>query len=73
MYFWIAFWFQKDGLRIFLLDKVDFSFQPENIVCVSKYSWNIKLIDFGLAKELKPGTIVKTMQGTPEFVGLYSY
>ena len=48
-----------------------FAFQPENIVCVSKDTWDIKVIDFGLAKELKPGKTVKTMQGTPEFVGKF--
>ena len=49
-----------------------FAFQPENIVCVSKDTWDIKLIDFGLAKELKPGKTIKTMQGTPEFVGEFA-
>ncbi|XP_046864995.1 myosin light chain kinase, smooth muscle-like isoform X2 [Xenia sp. Carnegie-2017] len=58
-----------EGLQyIHRMNIVHLDLKPENIVCVSKYSWNIKLIDFGLAKELKPGTIVKTMQGTPEFV-----
>jgi serine/threonine protein kinase len=39
---------------------------------VSKDTWDIKLIDFGLAKELKPGKTIKTMQGTPEFVGKFT-
>ena len=56
-----------------LLSKWFFNFfQPENIVCVSKDTWDIKLIDFGLAKELKPGKTIKTMQGTPEFVGKFT-
>lgn len=29
----------------------------------------IKLIDFGLSRRILPGTIVKDMIGTPEFVG----
>ncbi|XP_028405202.1 myosin light chain kinase, smooth muscle-like [Dendronephthya gigantea] len=47
---------------------VHLDLKPENIVCLSKDTWDIKLIDFGLAKELKPGKTIKTMQGTPEFV-----
>jgi len=42
--------------------------KPENIVCQSKKSSVIKIIDFGLAKEVKPGQKEKTMGGTPEFV-----
>ena len=44
--------------------------QPENIVCVSKDSWDIKLIDFGLAQELVPGVRMKALKGTPEFMGI---
>lgn len=29
----------------------------------------IKLIDFGLSRRILPGTVVKDMIGTPEFVG----
>lgn len=39
-------------------------------MCVSKDSWDIKLIDFGLAMELVPGTKLKGMKGTPEFMGM---
>ena len=51
-----------------------FSFlpQPENIVCVSKDSWDIKLIDFGLAQELVPGVRMTALKGTPEFMGKFS-
>ena len=31
----------------------------------------IKLIDFGLSRQLKDGEVVKEMLGTPEFVGRY--
>lgn len=30
----------------------------------------IKLIDFGLSRRILPGTVVRDMIGTPEFVGL---
>ena len=32
----------------------------------------IKLIDFGLSRRILPGTVVKDMIGTPEFVGKFS-
>ena len=47
--------------------------QPENIVCVSKDSWDIKLIDFGLAQELVPGVKMKALKGTPEFMGTFKF
>lgn len=31
----------------------------------------IKLIDFGLSRRILPGTVVKDMIGTPEFVGKF--
>ena len=40
-------------------------------MCVSKDSWDIKLIDFGLAQELVPGVRMKALKGTPEFMGMY--
>ena len=32
---------------------------------------DIKLVDFGLAKMLKEGEIIRDMVGTPEFVGQF--
>lgn len=47
---------------------VHLDLKPENIVCVSKDSWDIKLIDFGLAQELVPGVRMTALKGTPEFM-----
>lgn len=44
------------------------SFQPENIMCVSRISHEIKLIDFGLAQKISPDTPVRVLFGTPEFI-----
>lgn len=30
----------------------------------------IKLVDFGLSRQIYPGVLVKDMIGTPEFVGM---
>ena len=38
----------------------------------SKGKMVIKLIDFGLAREIKLGETVKEIMGTPEFVGKHS-
>lgn len=35
----------------------------------SKRSSQIKLIDFGLSRKILPGSKIKDMIGTPEFVG----
>ena len=43
-------------------------FQPENILCQSPNSHRIKLIDFGLARQLDPDTPVCVLFGTPEFI-----
>ena len=43
-------------------------FQPENVVCTQKDNTTVKIIDFGTAKELEPGTAIKVLCGTPEFV-----
>ena len=44
--------------------------QPENVLLVSHdKDSDIKLVDFGLAKMLKEGEIIRDMVGTPEFVG----
>ncbi|XP_067933209.1 myosin light chain kinase, smooth muscle-like [Watersipora subatra] len=42
--------------------------KPENVMCVSKQSNQIKLIDFGLARKFTPGENMKAMFGTPDFV-----
>ncbi|XP_056368180.1 myosin light chain kinase, smooth muscle-like isoform X2 [Oenanthe melanoleuca] len=47
---------------------VHLDLKPENIVCVSPSSHWIKIIDFGLARRLAPGTPVKVLHGTPEFM-----
>ena len=47
-------------------------FQPENIVLNNKKEKKVKLIDFGLARIIPPGDVVKAIIGTPEFVGNYT-
>uniref|UniRef100_A0A674HLG3 Myosin light chain kinase, smooth muscle-like n=1 Tax=Taeniopygia guttata TaxID=59729 RepID=A0A674HLG3_TAEGU len=47
---------------------VHLDLKPENIVCISPDSHWIKIIDFGLARKLAPGTPVKVLHGTPEFM-----
>lgn len=47
---------------------VHLDLKPENILCKSPSSHNIKLIDFGLARQLEPGTPVRVLFGTPEFI-----
>lgn len=46
-------------------------FQPENIMLLDKNVPNprIKLIDFGIAHQIKAGNEFKNIFGTPEFVG----
>lgn len=48
---------------------ISLHFQPENVVCVQPKSTRIKLIDFGLARQLENGKETKITCGTPEFVG----
>lgn len=45
--------------------------QPENIMLLDKNVPNprIKLIDFGIAHQIKEGNEFKNIFGTPEFVG----
>ena len=38
-------------------------------MCVSKDSWDIKLIDFGSAQELVPGERMKAIERSPEYMG----
>ncbi|XP_072270757.1 myosin light chain kinase, smooth muscle-like isoform X2 [Pyxicephalus adspersus] len=47
---------------------VHLDLKPENIVCVSKVSTKVKIVDFGLARKLEPGVPVKVLHGTAEFV-----
>ncbi|KAL5110120.1 Myosin light chain kinase smooth muscle [Taenia crassiceps] len=41
--------------------------KPENILCLSRTGFKIKIIDFGLAREVTNGDL-RVMFGTPEFV-----
>ncbi|XP_065063418.1 uncharacterized protein LOC135689975 isoform X1 [Rhopilema esculentum] len=47
---------------------VHLDLKPENVVCVQPRSTKIKLIDFGLARQLEQGKETKITCGTPEFV-----
>ncbi|CAB4053959.1 Death-associated protein kinase 1,Death-associated protein kinase dapk-1,Myosin light chain kinase 2, skeletal/cardiac muscle,Myosin light chain kinase family member 4,Myosin light chain kinase, smooth muscle,Serine/threonine-protein kinase 17B,Death-associated protein kinase 3,Serine/threonine-protein kinase 17A,Myosin light chain kinase 3 [Lepeophtheirus salmonis] len=47
---------------------VHLDLKPENILCKSKKSHQIKIIDFGLTRKLKPPDEVRILFGTPEFV-----
>lgn len=46
---------------------VHLDMKPENILCVSKKSNRIKLIDFGLARRLEPNSKLQVLFGTPDF------
>ena len=50
---------------------VHLDLKPENVVCIQPKSTRIKLIDFGLARQLEPGKETKIACGTPEFVGKF--
>lgn len=53
----------------FCFDKnYSFTFQPENILCLTKTGNRIKLIDFGLARRFDPSKKLQVLFGTPEFV-----
>ncbi|XP_057334928.1 titin-like isoform X2 [Microplitis mediator] len=47
---------------------VHLDLKPENIMCQTRTSHRIKLIDFGLAQTLKVDTPVRVLFGTPEFI-----
>lgn len=48
---------------------VHLDIKPENILLVTKEAGSdIKLVDFGLAKWLRDGEVIRDMVGTPEFV-----
>lgn len=49
-------------------DVLHLDLKPENIMLVRPDSKQIKLIDFGLARKYVPGSNLKIMFGTPEFV-----
>lgn len=46
---------------------VHLDMKPENILCLSRTGNRIKLIDFGLARELTPEEPLRVMFGTPDF------
>ncbi|KAJ8687536.1 hypothetical protein QAD02_023330 [Eretmocerus hayati] len=47
---------------------VHLDLKPENIMCHTRTSHRIKLIDFGLAQILNPNKPVRVLFGTPEFI-----
>lgn len=50
------------------LSIVHLDLKPENIMCSTRNSHQIKIIDFGLAQQLLQNTSVRVLLGTPEFV-----
>lgn len=49
------------------LNIVHLDMKPENILCISRTGNRIKLIDFGLARQLLPNEALRVMFGTPDF------
>ncbi|XP_059620294.1 muscle M-line assembly protein unc-89-like, partial [Phlebotomus argentipes] len=47
---------------------VHLDLKPENIMCHTRNSHQIKIIDFGLAQRLTDNTPVRVLFGTPEFI-----
>ncbi|GAB0100344.1 muscle M-line assembly protein unc-89 [Sergentomyia squamirostris] len=47
---------------------VHLDLKPENIMCHTRNSHQIKIIDFGLAQRLTENTPVRVLFGTPEFI-----
>ncbi|XP_018124949.2 myosin light chain kinase 3 isoform X1 [Xenopus laevis] len=47
---------------------VHLDLKPENIMCVSRTAYQVKIIDFGLARRYKPREKLKVHFGTPEFL-----
>uniref|UniRef100_W8AQC6 Myosin light chain kinase, smooth muscle n=1 Tax=Ceratitis capitata TaxID=7213 RepID=W8AQC6_CERCA len=47
---------------------VHLDLKPENIMCHTRTSHQIKIIDFGLAQRLNTDTPVRVLFGTPEFI-----
>ncbi len=58
-----------DGVQ-FMHDSsiVHLDMKPENILCITQNSNEIKIIDFGLARNVDPKKNFRVMFGTPEFV-----
>lgn len=52
----------------FWLLLLNVTFQPENILCLTRTGNRIKLIDFGLARRYDPSKKLQVLFGTPEFV-----
>lgn len=48
---------------------VFFLLQPENVMLLEKNKTQIKIIDFGISRKLRPNEPTKETFGTPEFVG----
>lgn len=45
-------------------------FQPNNILLMTEVLYpEIRIIDFGLARKIKPGEQICLIVGTPEYVG----
>ncbi|XP_036387879.1 myosin light chain kinase 2, skeletal/cardiac muscle [Megalops cyprinoides] len=42
--------------------------KPENILCVNRSGYQVKIIDFGLARRYKPRDKLRVSFGTPEFL-----
>ncbi|XP_076313423.1 twitchin-like isoform X2 [Tachypleus tridentatus] len=58
-----------DGVRYMHENNViHLDLKPENILCKTQTSHQIKLIDFGLAREYSPNGDLRVLFGTPEFV-----
>lgn len=49
-------------------DVVHLDLKPENIMCHTRTSHEIKIIDFGLAQKLNPDNPIRVLFGTPEFI-----
>lgn len=47
---------------------VHLDLKPENIMCHTRPSHEIKIIDFGLARRLNPNEEIRTLCGTAEFI-----
>ncbi|ERL86033.1 hypothetical protein D910_03447, partial [Dendroctonus ponderosae] len=47
---------------------VHLDLKPENIMCHTRTSHEIKIIDFGLAQKINPDVPVRVLFGTPEFI-----
>lgn len=47
---------------------VHLDLKPENIMCHTRTSHEIKIIDFGLAQKLNPDAPTRVLFGTPEFI-----